>query len=183
MIALHDVVHAGKARYIGASGMAAWQFAKLQAFAGAQGLTQFVSMQNRYNLVNREDERELLPMCRDMGVGVIPYSPLARGLLAGTRERGGESHTVRASTARPDRAADFDVLDAVRAVASDRVVAPAAIALAWLMSRPGVVAPIVGATAERHIDDASAAATIELTADEVAAIELPYLPRLAVDYA
>jgi aryl-alcohol dehydrogenase-like predicted oxidoreductase len=183
MIALHDVVRSGKARYIGASGMAAWQFAKLQAFAGTQGLTQFVSMQDRYNLVNREDERELLPMCRDMGVGVIPYSPLARGLLAGTRERGGESHTLRASTARPDRPADFDVLDAVRAVASDRGVSPAAISLAWLMSRPGVAAPIVGATAERHINDAVAAATIELTADEVAALELPYLPRLAVDYA
>jgi aryl-alcohol dehydrogenase-like predicted oxidoreductase len=183
MIALHDVVRSGKARYIGASGMAAWQFAKLQATASTQALTQFVSMQDRYNLVNREDERELLPMCRDMGVGVIPYSPLARGLLAGTRERGGESHTVRASTARPDRSADFDVLDAVRAVASNRGVSPAAVALAWLMSRPGVAAPIVGATAERHIDDAVVAATIDLTADEVAALELPYLPRLVVDYA
>jgi aryl-alcohol dehydrogenase-like predicted oxidoreductase len=163
--------------------MAAWQFAKLQTIASEQGLTQFVSMQDRYNLVNREDERELLPMCRDMGVGVIPYSPLARGLLAGTRERGGASHTVRASTARPDRPADFDVLDAVRAVASERDVSPAAISLAWLMTRPGVAAPIVGATAERHIDDAIVAATIDLTPDEVAALELSYLPRLVVDYA
>jgi aryl-alcohol dehydrogenase-like predicted oxidoreductase len=183
MHALHDVVRAGKARYIGASGMAAWQFAKLQAMASAQGLTQFVSMQDRYNFVNREDERELLPMCRDMGVGVIPYSPLARGLLAGTRERDGESYTVRASTARPDRPADFDVLDAVRTVASERDVAPAAIALAWLMSRPGVVAPIVGATAERHLEDAIAATAIDLTPDEVAALERPYLPRLVIDYA
>src|SRR5262249_34583653 len=105
MTALHDVVRAGTVRYIGATGMPAWQFAKLQAAASAGGLTRFVSMQNRYNLVNREDERELLPMCRDMGVGVIPYSPLARGLLAGTRERDGRSHTVRASTARLDRPA------------------------------------------------------------------------------
>ena len=183
MVALDDVVRAGKVRYIGATGMAAWQFAKLQAVATARGLTRFVSMQNRYNLVNREDERELLPMCRDMGVGVIPYSPLARGLLAGTRERDGRAHTVRASTARPDRPADFDVLDAVRAVASARGVAPAAVALAWLMSRSGVVAPIVGATAEGHLDDAIAALSIDLSDDEVAALERPYLPRLVVDYA
>jgi len=183
MTALHDVVRAGKVRYIGATGMAAWQFAKLQAAASAGGLTRFVSMQDRYNLVNREDERELLPMCRDMGVGVIPYSPLARGLLAGTRERDGQSHTVRASTARPDRPADFDVLDAVRGVASRRGVSPASVALAWLASRPGVVAPIIGATAERHLDDAIAALSIELTDDEVMALERPYLPRLVVDYA
>jgi aryl-alcohol dehydrogenase-like predicted oxidoreductase len=140
-------------------------------------------MQNRYNLVNREDERELLPMCRDMGVGVVPYSPLARGLLAGTREHDGRSRTVRASTARPDRPADFDVLDAVRGVASKRHVAPAAVALAWLMSRSGVVAPIVGATAEAHLDDAIAALSIDPSDDEVAALERPYLPRLVVDYA
>ncbi len=183
MVALDDVVRAGKVRYIGATGMAAWQFAKLQAVATARGLTRFVSMQNRYNLVNREDERELLPMCRDMGVGVVPYSPLARGLVAGTRERDGRAHTVRASTARPDRPADFDVLDAVRAVASARGVAPAAVALAWLMSRSGVVAPIVGATAEGHLDDAIAALSIDLSDDEVAALERPYLPHLVVDYA
>jgi 1-deoxyxylulose-5-phosphate synthase len=183
MVALDDVVRDGKVRYIGASGMAAWQFAKLQAAASAGGLTRFVSMQNRYDLVNREDERELLPMCRDMGVGVVPYSPLARGLLAGTRERDGRSHTVRAATARPDRPADFDVLDAVRRVASNRGVASAAIAPAWLMSRPWVVAPIVGATTERHLDDAIAALSIDLSDDEVAALERPYLPRLVVDYA
>ena len=114
---------------------------------------------------------------------MIPYSPLARGLLAGTRERDGQAHTIRASTARPDRPADFDVLDAVRAVASDRNAAPAAVALAWLMSRPGVVAPIVGVTVEGHLDDAIAALSIDLEDDEVAALERPYLPRLAVDYA
>ena len=183
MVALHDLVQAGKVRYVGATGMAAWQFAKLQTAASTQNLTRFVSMQNRYNLVNREDEGELLPMCRDMGVGVVPYSPLARGLLAGTRERDGRSHTVMAATARPDRPADFDVLDAVRRVASNRGVASAAVALAWLMSRPGVVAPIVGATAEGHLGDAIAALSFDLTDDEVAALERPYLPRLVVDYA
>jgi 1-deoxyxylulose-5-phosphate synthase len=183
MTALHDVVRAGKVRYIGASGMAAWQFAKMQAAAVVHGLTRFVSMQNRYNLVNREDERELLPMCRDMGVGVIPYSPLARGLLAGTRERGGERHTARASTARADRPADFDVLDSVRAIAGARNVPAAQIALAWLLHRPGVTAPIVGATRAEHLDDAIAAPAIELTASEITALERPYLPRLSVDYS
>jgi 1-deoxyxylulose-5-phosphate synthase len=177
---LHDIVRAGKVRYIGASGMAAWQFAKLQA--DARGRTSFVSMQNRYNLVNREDERELLPMCRDMGVGVIPYSPLARGLLAGTRERDGRFHTPRAADARPDRPADFDVQEAVRSVASARDVSAASVALAWLRCRPGVVAPIIGATAERHLDDAVTALTIGLDESERAALELPYLPRLATDY-
>jgi aryl-alcohol dehydrogenase-like predicted oxidoreductase len=181
--ALHDTVRAGKVRYVGASGMAAWQFAKLQAAATAGSLTRFVSMQNRYNLVNREDERELVPMCLDQGVGVLPYSPLARGLLAGTRERDGRSHTVRASSARPDRPADFDVLDAVRDISRSRNVPASTIALAWLTSRPGVVAPLIGATAEHHIDDAVAALSIELSADERAALEAPYLPRLAIDYS
>jgi aryl-alcohol dehydrogenase-like predicted oxidoreductase len=183
MTALHDVVRSGKVRYIGASGMAAWQFAKLQNTAAVHGLTRFVSMQNRYNLVNREDERELLPMCRDMGVGVIPYSPLARGLLAGTRERGGERRTARASTARADRPADFDVLDSVRAVAGEQRVAAARIALAWLLQQPGITAPIVGATDPRHLDDAIAACDIELTDDERAALARSYLPRLSVDYS
>ena len=182
MIALDDIVRAGKVRYLGASGMAAWQFAKLQTVASANGLTRFVSMQNRYNLVNREDERELLPMCRDMGVGVVPYSPLARGLLAGTRERDGRSHTARASKSGPDRPADFDVLDAVRDVAKRHGVPPARVALAWLMSRPGVVAPIIGATAQGHVEDAVAALAIELSAAEIEALEGRYLPRLVTDY-
>jgi aryl-alcohol dehydrogenase-like predicted oxidoreductase len=139
-------------------------------------------MQNRFNLVNREDERELLPMCHDMGVGVIPYSPLARGLLAGTRERDGRSRTARASTARPDRPADFDVLDAVRRLATERGVPCAGIALAWLVSQAGVVAPIIGATAQHHLDDAITALTIELSTAETAVVEHPYLPRLTVDY-
>ena len=183
MAALHDAIRSGKVRYIGASGMAAWQFSKMQTAATVNGRTRFVSMQNRYNLVNREDERELLPMCRDMGVGVIPYSPLARGLLAGTRERDGQAHTARASTARTDRPADFDVLDAVRDVAGKRNVPAASIALAWLLSQPGVTAPIVGATADRHLDDAVTALTIELTTAEKTTLERPYLPRLTIDYA
>lgn len=182
MATLHHLIQVGKVRYIGATGMAAWQFAKMQAAATANGLTRFASIQNRYNLVNREDERELLPMCRDMGVGVIPYSPLARGLLAGTRERDGRSHTTRASTARPDRPADFDVQDAVRKVASRRNVPPASVALAWLVSQPGIVAPIVGATAEHHLNDAITALTIELNTTEKADLEQPYLPRLTTDY-
>jgi len=182
MAALDHVVRAGKVRYVGATGMAAWQFAKMQSAAAAQGFTRFVSMQNRYNLVNREHERELAPMCRDMGVGVIPYSPLARGLLAGTRERGGRAHTARASTASPDRSADFDVLDAVRRVAAERDLTAATVALAWLINQPGVVAPIIGATADQHVDDAIAALTVELTATEIEALEAPYLPRLNVDY-
>jgi aryl-alcohol dehydrogenase-like predicted oxidoreductase len=181
--AMDDLVRAGKVRYIGASGMAAWQFAKMQTATITNGMTRFVSVQNRYNLVNREDERELIPMCRDAGVGVIPYSPLARGLLAGSRERDGQSRTVRASLAGPDRPADFDVLDAVRNLASRRRLPAATIALAWLISEPAVVTPIIGATAMHHIDDAIAALTIELSTSEKAALEAPYLPRLTIDYA
>jgi 1-deoxyxylulose-5-phosphate synthase len=180
---LDEIVRAGKARYVGASAMYAWQFAKLQMAATAGGWTRFVAMQNRYNLVNREDERELIPLCRDLGVGVIPYSPLARGLLAGTRERTGEAHTARAATTvRPDRPADFDVLDVVRAIAELRGVPPARVALAWLLSRPGVTAPIVGATSERHIDDATTALAITLDDAELADLERPYVARLLSDY-
>jgi 1-deoxyxylulose-5-phosphate synthase len=183
MAALHDVIQTGKVRYIGASGMAAWQFAKMQAAAAANGLTRFVSMQNRYNLVNREDERELLPMCRDMGVGVLPYSPLARGLLAGTRARDGRPNTTRASDDRPDRSADFDVQDAVKELAAQRGSPAAGIALAWVISRPGVVAPIVGATDKHHLDDAVSALSIALHTAENTALESPYVPRLSTDYA
>ncbi len=182
MAALHDVIRAGKVRYIGASGMAAWQFAKMQTAATTLGLTRFVSIQSRYNLVNREHEQELVPMCLDLGVGVIPYSPLARGLLAGNRERDGRSQTLRGSTAEGDRTADFDVLDALRNVARARGVTPATIALAWLRSRPGVVAPIIGATAEHHVADAIASLALHLSETEDAALEAPYLPRLSTDY-
>jgi aryl-alcohol dehydrogenase-like predicted oxidoreductase len=185
MTSLHDIVRAGKARYIGASAMPGWRFGQAQHTAAACHLTGFASMQNRYNLVNREDEREMIPLCLDQGVGVLPYSPLARGLLAGTRERDGARHTARARGAGPDpdRPADFDVADVVRDIAARREIPPARVALAWLLARPGVIAPIAGATRVAHVDDAVAALDVWLTDDEVARLEAPYLPRLVTSYA
>jgi aryl-alcohol dehydrogenase-like predicted oxidoreductase len=183
MAALHDVVRAGKARYIGASSMYAWQFAKAQHVADACRWTRFSSMQNHYNLVYREEEREMLPLCQDQGVGVIPWSPLARGLLAGSRMRGGpgQQQTVRSGS---DPLADemyadedFDVVDVVRAVAAERGVPPAQIALAWLLRQPAVTAPIVGATRLAHLDDAMAAADLTLDDAETARLEAPYRPH------
>jgi 1-deoxyxylulose-5-phosphate synthase len=181
MGALNDVVRAGKARYIGASSMFAWQFAKAQFISRAAGWTTFMSMQNHYNLVYREEEREMIPLCLDQGVGVIPWSPLARGLLAGTRERGGVGQTIRAGsdpladTMYDD--ADFDVVDAVRAVAAERAVPPAQVALAWLLGRPGVNSPIIGATKTSHLDDAIAAVDVSLTEEETVQMESPYRPH------
>jgi 1-deoxyxylulose-5-phosphate synthase len=183
MGALEDVVRAGKARYIGASGMAAWQFAKMQTAAAVARSTRFVSVQNRYNLVNREDEREMLPLCRDMGVGVLPYSPLARGLLAGTRTRDAGGTTPRSAVARLDRSADFDVADDVRDVAAKRDVPCSSIALAWLLAKDEVVAPVIGATAQHHIDDAVRALSISLEQTELRAVEARYAPRLVIDYS
>jgi aryl-alcohol dehydrogenase-like predicted oxidoreductase len=182
MQALHDVVRAGKARYIGASSMFAWQFAKAQHVAELHGWTRFVSMQNHYNLLYREEEREMIPQCIDQGVGVIPWSPLARGVLAGNRTRDGERRTTRSNSdsfgdslyAQP---ADFDVVDAVAEVAAERGVPSAQIALAWLLQRPGVTAPIVGATRLGHIEDALAAEKLELTEDEVRRLEAAYIPH------
>ena len=177
MDALHDVVRSGKARYIGASSMWAWQFAKAQRVAQ----TPFVSMQNHYNLIYREEEREMIPICLDQGVGCIPWSPLARGLLAGNRERGGAQRTVRAGA---DPLADelyddddFDVVDEVRAVAAERGLPPAQVALAWLLGKPAVTAPIVGATKLRHLEDTIAAVDVTLTETEVARLEAPYRPH------
>jgi aryl-alcohol dehydrogenase-like predicted oxidoreductase len=187
MEALHDVVRSGKARYIGASSMYAWQFAKAQHVAERNGWTKFVSMQNYYNLVYREEEREMIPLLRDQGVGSIPWSPLARGLLAGNRERGGTRNTVRASSdAYADQLyseADFDVVDAVKAVAAERGLPPAQIALAWLLSKPVVTAPIVGATKLSHLDDAIAAVGVSLSAEEVARLEAPYQPHRILGHA
>ena len=181
MAALHDLVRAGKVRYIGASSMYAWQFSKAQYTAQAAGWTRFTSMQNHYNLVYREEEREMIPLCLDQGVGVIPWSPLARGLLAGGRERGGQRHTVRAgSDPLADELygeADFDVVDAVRGVAGERGLPPAQIALAWLLGKPGVSAPIVGATKLQHLDDAIAAVEMTLSEGEVTRLEAPYQPH------
>jgi 1-deoxyxylulose-5-phosphate synthase len=182
MQALHDVVRAGKARYIGASSMHAWQFAKAQYTAGAHGWTRFVSMQNHYNLVYREEEREMIPQCVDQGVGVIPWSPLARGVLAGNRTRDGERHTVRSgSDAFGDTLykvpADFDVVDRCLQVATERGVPSAQVALAWLLHRPGVTAPIVGATKLGHLADALAAGSLPLSAEEMQRLEEPYVPH------
>jgi 1-deoxyxylulose-5-phosphate synthase len=182
MEALHDVVKAGKARHLGASSMFAWQFAKAQRVAERHGWTPFVSMQNHYNLIYREEEREMIPQCIDQGVGVIPWSPLARGFLAGTRTREGERRTRRSETdplqdqwyGRPE---DFDVVDRVLELAGERGVPPARIALAWLLYKPGVTAPIVGATKLDHVDDALAAAELTLSADEIARLEEPYRPH------
>jgi 1-deoxyxylulose-5-phosphate synthase len=177
MKALDDVVRAGKARYIGASSMFAWQFAKAQHLAP----TPFVSMQNHYNLVYREEEREMIPFCLDQGVGVIPYSPLARGLLAGSRERSVPARTVRSQNDpladEMYNEGDFDVVDVVRAVAAERLVSPARVALAWLLGRPGVAAPIVGATRLAHLDDAIAAVEFTLSQEENARLEAPYRPH------
>ena len=181
MEALHDVVRAGKARYIGASSMYAWQFAKAQHTADTHGWTRFVSMQNHYNLLYREEEREMNPLCLDQGVGVIPWSPLARGLLAGTRDRDRTGSTTRAANdplvERWYADADFDIVDAVREVAGERGVSPAQVALAWLLSRPAVTAPIVGATKLAHLEDAVASVDLTLTEEETTRLESPYRPR------
>jgi 1-deoxyxylulose-5-phosphate synthase len=182
MEALHEVVKSGKARYIGASSMFAWQFAKAQRVAELHGWTKFVSMQNHYNLVYREEEREMLPQCIDQGVGVIPWSPLARGFLAGTRTREGERRTTRSETdAFQDRLygspEDFDVVDRLGEVAGERGVPPAQVALAWLLHKPGVTAPIVGATKLEHLEDALAAAELALSAEEIGRLEEPYVPH------
>jgi aryl-alcohol dehydrogenase-like predicted oxidoreductase len=172
MAALHDVVRAGKARYIGASSMFAWQFAKAQCVAKSAGTSAFVSMQNHYNLVYREEEREMIPLCLDQGVGIIPWSPLARGLLTGTRLRSREPQTVRSSTDpfadTLYEPADFDVVDAVCGAAVDRGTSPAQLALAWLLAKPAVVAPIVGATKLQHVDDALASLDVTLSEEDLA---------------
>jgi len=182
MEALHDVVKAGKARYIGASSMYAWQFSKAQYVADRHGWTRFVSMQNHYNLLYREEEREMIPLCADQGVAVLPYSPLARGMLAGNRSRQGERRTVRAgddplSDERYNADADFDVVDRLAQVAAERGAPPAQVALAWLLARPGVTAPIAGATKLGHISDALAAVQLTLTEEEAALLEEPYVPH------
>jgi 1-deoxyxylulose-5-phosphate synthase len=182
MQALHDVVSAGKARYIGASSMFAWQFAKAQHVADRAGSTRFVSMQNHYNLVYREEEREMIPQCVDQGVGVIPWSPLARGILAGTRTRGGERLTIRAGSDQftdylYDQPTDFDVVERVAEVAGERGVPAAQIALAWLLHKPGVTAPIVGATKLGHLQDALEAEQLTLSEAEIARLEEPYVPH------
>jgi aryl-alcohol dehydrogenase-like predicted oxidoreductase len=178
MGALHDVVRSGKARYIGASSMYAWQFGKAQRVAP----TRFVSMQNHYNLIYREEEREMIPQCLDQGVGVLPWSPLARGLLAGSRTSSGEQLTARSKTDpfldslyRPDL--DVPVIDRATEVAAEIGVSPAQVALAWLLHRRGVTAPIVGATKLEHVEDALAAESLALSVELIARLEGLYVPH------
>ena len=180
MEALHDIVKAGKALHIGASSMYAWQFAKAQEIARANGWTRFISMQNQLNLLYREEEREMLPLCADQGVGVIPWSPLARGRLA----RANDEETVRSKTDgvgkalyKDDDAADRQIIDVVGKIADAREVARASVALAWHFIKPAVAAPIIGATKEHHIDAALAALEIDLTQEELTALEAPYRPK------
>jgi 1-deoxyxylulose-5-phosphate synthase len=182
MSALHEVVQSGKARYIGASSMFSWQFAKAQYTAEKNGWTPFVSMQNHYNLIYREEEREMIPLCLDQGVGVIPWSPLARGVLAGTRSRSGERTTTRANTDAftdylYEQPTDFDVVERAQAVAAARDVPTAQVALAWLLAKPGVTAPIVGSTKLAHLEDALAAEQLSLSAEEMTSLEEPYVPH------
>jgi aryl-alcohol dehydrogenase (NADP+) len=180
--ALHDIVKAGKARYIGASSMSAWQFAKMLYVADRGGWTRFVSMQNHYNLVYREEEREMLPLCREEGIGVIPWSPLARGFLAGNRRKGDFGDTSRAKT--DDFAhelyysdADFAVAERVVELAHRHRVMPTQVALAWLLAQRGVTAPIIGASTLAHLDAAADAVTLTLSAEDLAFLEERYQPH------
>jgi len=182
--ALDDIVRSGKARYLGASSMSSWQFAKALYIADRRGWTRFVSMQNHYNLVYREEEREMLPLCREEGIGVIPWSPLARGFLAGNRRAGDQ--TMRAKTDQYAQQmyyadADFAVADAVVEVACEKGVKPAQVALAWLLRQPGVTAPIVGASKLEQLDDAVAALELTLSDDECRRLEAPYVPHRVLE--
>ena len=177
--ALDHLVTRGKVRYIGASSMYAWQFQRLLSLSEQNGWARFVSMQNHYNLIYREEEREMIPLCEDQRVGVIPWSPLARGMLAGTRSKLGDDSTSRSSSdgldqILYDQPSDWEVVEAVKKVAAERGESPARIALAWLMSKPAVTAPIVGATKLKHLDDAIASVEIELSGEEIEALEAPY---------
>ena len=180
--ALHDIVKSGKARYIGASTMYAWQFARSLYLADRHGWTRFVSMQNHYNLIYREEEREMLPLCREEGVGVIPWSPMARGFLAGNRRKVGWGDTARA---RHDdygqkmyySDADFGIASRVAAVAARHAVSPSQVALAWVLAQPGVAAPIIGATRLEHLDQAVAALDLVLTVEDKRELEEAYVPH------
>ena len=180
--ALHDIVKAGKARYIGASSMAAWQFAKMLQVADHRGWTRFVSMQNHYNLIYREEEREMLPLCRDEGIGLIPWSPLARGFLAGNRRKEDRGATARAKTddfAHQLYYSDDDFAVAARVVdVAGRIGAkPTQVALAWLLAQPAVTAPIIGASKRSHLDEAVESLNVQLTPEDMKLLEEPYKPH------
>jgi 1-deoxyxylulose-5-phosphate synthase len=183
MEALHDVVKAGKARYIGASSMFVWQFAQMQYIADARGLTRFATMQNHYNIIYREEEREMIPFCIDEGVGIIPWSPLARGFVAGNRSR--TEKTGETSRAQTDdyaqklyyQPSDYDVVDRITEIARQRGVSNAQVALSWLLHQPGVTAPIVGASKINHLDDLVHAVDLELSTEEIKSLNDPYKPH------
>lgn len=179
---LHDVVKAGKALYVGASSMDAWQFADYLHTARRLGKTRFVSMQNHYNLIYREEEREMMPLCRHEGIAVIPWSPLARGFLAGNRSAEEKGKTLRAKTDEFAhklyyQQADFNVVDRLTEIAGKRGVSNAQIALAWLLHQPGVTSPIVGASKAQHLEEAIAAVNLKLSSDELTALAEPYCPH------
>jgi aryl-alcohol dehydrogenase-like predicted oxidoreductase len=185
--ALNDVVKAGKARYIGASSMYAWQFAKMLAVSEQNGWVRFVSMQPQYNLVYREEEREMLPLCRADGVGVIPWSPLARGFLAGGRAAPGEGNTERARTDEFSprlyfRDADHQVVQAVSDIARERGLTNTQVALAWVLKNPAITAPIIGASKLHHLDEAVSALGVTLSDEEIARLEAPYQPKPVLDH-
>jgi aryl-alcohol dehydrogenase (NADP+) len=180
--ALDDVVKAGKALYLGASSMYAWQFAKMLYTADQLGLTRFVTMQNHYNLIYREEEREMIPLCREEGIGIIPWSPLARGFLAGNRRKQDFGDTLRSKTDEYAQKmyyheSDFAVVDRVSDIAQKRGVSNAQVALAWMLQQPGITAPIVGASKMHHLEDAVAALSLKLDADELKALAEPYQPH------
>jgi 1-deoxyxylulose-5-phosphate synthase len=180
--ALHDVVKSGKARYIGASSMYAWQFARCLYLADQHGWTRFVSMQNHYNLVYREEEREMIPLCRAEGIGIIPWSPLARGFLAGNRSREEWGNTTRAQTddfaqSMYFQETDFEVVERVVEIAGQRGVSPAQVALAWSLQQPGITAPIIGASKMKHLEEAVAALEIELSEEEIERLQERYQPH------
>jgi aryl-alcohol dehydrogenase (NADP+) len=182
MEALHDVVRAGKARYIGASSMYAWQFAKALFTADLHGWTRFVSMQNHYNLIYREEEREMIPLCIDQGIGVIPWSPLARGFLMGnrTREKGGETARSKSDSFAHSmyyQDEDFEIADRVGALAGRLGIARATLALAWMLHKPGLTSPIVGTRKVQHVEEAVAAVGVTLSQEDIAYLEEPYRPK------
>ncbi|WP_288072902.1 aldo/keto reductase [Hydrotalea sp.] len=186
MEALHDVVKAGKARYIGASSMYTWQFAKALYTADLHGWTRFVSMQPHYNLIYREEEREMLPLCRDQKIAVIPWSPLARGLLTGrrTKER---KETLRAQTDEYGKKlyqkdSDFDIVNLVSEIATAKGLPPAQIALAWVLSKPDITAPIIGASKPGHLEDAVAALSVQLSQEDINRLEALYEPHPVLDH-
>ena len=182
MQALDDLVRMGMVRYIGASSMSAWQFSKAQYTAELQGWTRFISMQNHYNLMYREEEREMIPLCLDQGVGLIPWSPLARGYLTGSRKREQDSATLRSTSdsfadSMYGSSADFDVIERLESVASEAGLLPVQLALAWLLSKPGVASPIIGSTKLKHLEEAVSAVDVNIDNEIIQRLEEPYTPH------